>query len=212
MTAPNSKEDLKQMLREVVKEQLQEMSSSSHTVPTQASSKAKSKASPHKNKTQFDHTRAMTMDERDPRTRKETWPCFGTHANMSTSNNRFAQWTECSKCALRVQYVPAVGAPGQSTRTDLTMNVTEAIQKLRAEGWEAEEMTGSAMKAAIAMVAKEKIIKNKGKKNSGYPNKEKEKESRKLDQVKTPAEMMSVPSSEDEGKFQLVKASEEAKE
>lgn len=201
--------NLKQMLKEVVSEQLQEMASSSQSVLPQANPKAKSKGGQAKNKIQFDHTRAMTVDERDPRNKPETWPCFGTHGKEVTSNNRFAQWTECNRCGLKVRYVPAVGAPGQSSQTNLTMNVMEAIQKLRSEGWEAEEMTGSVMKAAIAVVAKEKIIRNKGKKTSGYPSKE--KEARKLEQ-KTKAESMTVPSSDDEEKFQMVKGPEGAKE
>ena len=152
------------------------------------------------------------MDERDPRSHKETWPCQGVHLKETFHNNRYGQWSECARCALRTSYTPAIGAPGQSTRTDLAMNVTEAIHKLRAEGWEAEEMKASVMKAAIEVVAKEKKIHSKPKKTGGYVNKE--KESRKMesdqDQEKKakanqiPPEGVTIPDSDEGEDFHLV--------
>lgn len=69
------------------------------------------------------------------------------------------------------------------------------------------------MKAAIAVVAKEKIT--KGKKTSGYPSRDKEARKKNPEEAKdrrSKAEEMTVPSSDEEDKFQVVKGPEGSKE
>ena len=78
--AAESKEELKNMMREVIKEQMAEMASSSAGYQNPPGTKAAAqKKAP---KTEFDMTRQMGPDQRDPRLQKETWPCFGTHIKI----------------------------------------------------------------------------------------------------------------------------------
>lgn len=163
---PEMKEEMKKMMKEVQKEVQQEQSSGSQQVAVTS----KSKASAAK-KTVFDQTRAMTGDSRDPRSQESTWPCHGKHEKVSAGNNRFGMWTECEVCGYRIRYVPAVNAPGQTTQTQLTQNVQEALRRLRTEGWEKEDLTKTQVKAMIGIVAREKQLMKKGK-GKGTMNKE----------------------------------------
>ncbi|CAK8989535.1 Dynein heavy chain [Durusdinium trenchii] len=158
--------ELKAMMKEVVQEQMAELAASSsqgandETLAQYHKKLAKAKAK-SKGYTKFDDTRTQGPDQRDPRMQKETWPCFGDHPEVTMGNNRYGQWTECSKCGLRLKYTPATNAPAQTTKTNLPMNVTEAIARLRTQGWNADEMTAPTLKAAIEVVAKEKIFMEK---------------------------------------------------
>lgn len=138
-------------------EQIQEMARSSVETATENVKKAKSKAKGYK--TEFDHTRQMGPDARDPRLLKTTWPCFNQHVPEKGSN-RWGLWEQCAKCALRMAYTPAVGAQGQSTKTELTQNVQEALHRLRTDGHEANDMTSHMVKSMITIVAKEKALLN----------------------------------------------------
>lgn len=157
-------DDLKKQMKDLMKEVMQEQMSEGQPSQGYPKSKSKSKAK-SKNPTSFDETRSFGVDHRDPRTLKTTWPCMGEHANIKTSNNRFGRWSECEKCGLRVAYTPAVTAPSEYTKCENPTNVTEALHKLRTEGWTAEEVHSKMVKSAITIVAKEKITKkvDKGK-------------------------------------------------
>lgn len=175
------KKQMKEMMKEVMQEQLAEGQSSQGYPKPKTKSNAKSK-----NPTNFDETRSFGVDKRDPRTLTTTWPCMGEHMNIKTSNNRFGKWSECEKCGLRMSYTPAVTAPSEYTKCENPNNVTEALHKLRTEGWTADEVHSKMVKSAILIAAKEKITKKvsktpgevKGKpKTSPHPKKEASPES-----------------------------------
>ncbi|CAK9012313.1 Cytoplasmic dynein 1 heavy chain 1 [Durusdinium trenchii] len=148
---------MKAAIKEAVAEHMEEMNgaqgSNDRTRP-------KGKAVPKKVKgyVKFDETRSQGPDQRDPRVLPDTWPCYGNHQDATMGNNRYGQWTECAKCGLRLKYTPTATAPAQTTKTNLPMNVTEAIAKLRSEGWAEEEMSAQVMKSAIEVVAKQKVL------------------------------------------------------
>lgn len=151
--------DLKAEVRKAVQEALSE--ELPKIVP-------KSKAKTTKNKTEYDETRRVGPDPRDPRASKSQWPCFGTHAPTS-NGNRFGRWEECHRCAHRLSYIPAVNAPAQSTHVDLPQNVVEALARLRSDGWTPEDVTTAQVKAMTVIVAKEyQLLKTKKKPACGY--------------------------------------------
>ena len=142
-------------------EQMAEMASSSAGYQNPPGTKAAAqKKAP---KTEFDMTRQMGPDQRDPRLQKETWPCFGTHIKIWGSN-RYGKWEECATCGLRLTYTPAVNAPGQTSHVDLVQNVQEALHRLRTDGHEANSITGRQVKAMITIVSKEKVVTKKSAK------------------------------------------------
>ena len=128
---------------------------------------AKGKSKVGKHKTEFDYTRKAEGSKTDPRWSKTTWPCFGVH-QAKTGANRFGLWEECARCGMRMSYTPAVNAPAQATHIDHPTNVVEALNRLRTNGWEENEISGTQVKAMITVVAKEfQLTKPKGQK--GYP-------------------------------------------
>ena len=143
--------DLKDMVKSAVKEAMEKEKSSGE------SSKGKTK---NKGKITYDSTRRQGVDLRDPRAQVTQWPCFGKHQE-TRSGNRFGHWAECQKCGLRLMYEPEITAPGESTKTNLPQNVTEALEKMRSSGWTAEEITSRQIKSMIEITAREKaLIKN----------------------------------------------------
>lgn len=64
----------------------------------------------------FDFNRRTTADPRDPRMLGA--PCHGSHTEAScyrgspSGQNKWALWRGCEVCKLRLEYVPAFGAPG----------------------------------------------------------------------------------------------------
>lgn len=150
------KEDLKKMMREVLKETMEEAQSSGYPseVPLAKAKQVSKKKTP---KTVFDETRKQGPDSRDPRLSKEAWPCKGAHVS-EFGNNRFGKWEQRATCAVRLSYTPAVDAPAQATHTDLPQNITEALHRLRTEGFEANDLTARQVKAMVTIVAKEKIL------------------------------------------------------
>ena len=48
--------------------------------------------------------------ESDPRW--NSWPCAGKHTPGRYRNNQYATWRTCSRCALRVEYIPKAGYKG----------------------------------------------------------------------------------------------------
>lgn len=180
-------EEMKKMLKEILQEELKEIreSASSQAAASYAAAAASTSVNasgkskkPKEKKTTFDETRQFGVDERDPRASKETWPCYGNHPNTEEGNNRWGAWKECKVCGLRISYKPAVGAPGQYTQTNMPQNVVEALHRLRAEGFESNDLTNRQVKAMIVIVSKEKHLvhgkpkaKSKEKSNKGYPEK-----------------------------------------
>ncbi|CAE7224161.1 CACNA1B [Symbiodinium sp. CCMP2592] len=108
-------------------------------------------------KTEYDTTRKQGPDERDPRGRADQWPCLGRHS-YGTGANRYGKWSECTVCGHRVSYIPARDAPGQTTKTNLPMNVTEALDRLRAEGRDPAGLEVKDVKSMIEIVAREKRL------------------------------------------------------
>ena len=58
-------------------------------------------------------------------------------------------------CGHRASYTPARNATGESRRTNLPMNVTEALDRLRGEGRDPAGLEAKDVKAMIDIVAKE---------------------------------------------------------
>ena len=139
--------EMKAEIQEAVREAMAEV----------ATAKAKAKRKPKGTPGEKDTTRAMGVDERDPRARPNTWPCMGEHA-PGNHGNRFGVWTECVRCGLRLKYVPMKDAPAQTTHVDLPQNVVEALERLRAGGWTPETLEKKQVKSMIAIVAKEKAM------------------------------------------------------
>lgn len=144
-----AKADLKKLIREAIEENEIEKAASSTSVAT---AKAKSKS-----KVILDPLRTQGPDQRDPRHLDTTWPCQGLH-QCKGFNNRWGAWKECVKCGFRTEYTPAQNAPAQTLKSDLPATVTEALHRLRSEGWTAEELDARTVKAMITMVSKEKVI------------------------------------------------------
>lgn len=146
------KNEIRAAVREVVQEEIQVAAEAAKQEIKATSAETKKKSS--KPKTELDQTRQTGVDTRDPRARTSQWPCFGSH-EAKNHGNRFGVWTECSRCGLRLNYVPAVNAPAQTTHVDLPQNVTLALERLRTDGWEAAEITATQVKATITIVSKE---------------------------------------------------------
>lgn len=177
------KKEMKQLLKEAVSEELQKqqetMAASSHQ-PAGYPKGARAKATPKK-KTTFDHNREAGPDKRDPRASETCWPCLGSHKPGPLANNRYGQWQECAVCALRLKYVPEVNSSGQTTHVDLPQNVVEALNRLRCDGWEPQELEGKQVKAMIKIVSSEKVVGSKGKPAS-KPKSQPAKTKKKADQ------------------------------
>lgn len=154
MMDSNVKEEMKKLLKEVIQEEKESQGKSGYP-----SSETKSSHSTTKpKKTQFDETRKTNGDPRDVRSQETTWPCMGAHT-PKIGNNRYGMWKECSRCAYRMEYTPAVNAPGNTIKSDLPQNVQEALQRLRMEGWSKDDLEANTVKAMITLVSKEKQVK-----------------------------------------------------
>ena len=107
-------------------------------------------------RTDLDYAREKGPDESDPRfLGKGT--CGKEHNTRWTSGNRHGMWEECSRCGLRLRYVPASGAPGCNRKQYLPKDVTTALQRLRSEGlW--ENMEHEDLRAMLDIVTAEKKI------------------------------------------------------
>ena len=148
-----SAEGIKDMVKQAVQEAL-----SNH----------KEKKHNKQNVITYDTTRRQGMDPRDPRAQEIQWPCFGQHSEKK-HGNRFGHWMECTKCGLRMWYEPEISAPGEATKSSLPMNVTEALERLRINGWARDTITAKDVRAMIGIVSREKaLIKPKGK-SKAYP-------------------------------------------
>ena len=103
-----------------------------------------------KSKIQWDNTRETGMDARDPRQAATQWPCYGEHTPQA-GLNRYGKWTECRCCGLRLHYVPAINAPGQTTHVDLPQNVMLALERLRSTTPDPNEIKAQMVKAPLRL-------------------------------------------------------------
>lgn len=168
MADSSLKDEIRKAVREVVQEEISQATKQAKEEIKSTAAKAKGKA---KVKTELDYTRKAGMDQRDPRSKDQQWPCYGNH-HPHSHGNRFGSWSECGVCGLRAQYIPATNAPAQTTHVDLPQNVTLALERLRNEGWEPQNISSTQVKAMITIVAKEyQLIKTpKAKKGYTKPN------------------------------------------
>ena len=156
----NSMEELKNMLKDTVKEVLAEEKSKGYSSSDPPVAKAKSKP---RSILQFDETRTMyPARDSDPRQKKDQWPCFAEH-QLTVNNNRWGKWSECVVCGHRVSYTPSLGSPATSLKIDLSQNVTTALERLRIDGWTAETLQPNTVKQMIKLVAAEHVTKTEPK-------------------------------------------------
>ena len=78
----------------------------------------------------LDLEREVPMDPRDPRS-KPSWPCMGNHVPSRLQGNKWAAWSNCQTCALRLRYVPKVGAPGNQAASPNPKTVQKVLNELR---------------------------------------------------------------------------------
>ena len=129
---------------------------SSSPAPTssgKASGKTKTKKVKVTDGYQLDPARLLSVDTRDPRAMGEG-PC-GTDHTPKETGNQWARWTDCSRCCLRMEYIPYTHAPGCSTRTENPKDIRDALKEL----WEAEiwdNMEAKQMQAKIKEITSRK--------------------------------------------------------
>lgn len=140
--------NLKALIQEAVQEALQK----------EASTKAKSRPKKSSDVQSLDATRGMGIQIQDPRANPDQWPCYANHIPWKASN-RFGEWTDCQRCALRMAYVPRKGASGQSTKMDLPSNVVAALEQLRVEGMKPEDVDHFLVKKTIRMIVAQEAMK-----------------------------------------------------
>lgn len=78
---------------------------------------------------QPDLSREMGPDLRDPRCKG--WPCHSDHQPGKSQGNKWAKWTHCTKCGLRVSYTPSMGAPSNSMQVFNPEMVRRALNDLK---------------------------------------------------------------------------------
>ena len=99
----------------------------------------------------LDMSRAMDMDDRDPRTEASQWPCHGHHTPGKPQSNAHGQWTQCATCNLRLRYIPKVGSNSQSTKVENRVMVLRMLNELQ------PLMRGAKPTAAICLAMQRKI-------------------------------------------------------
>lgn len=83
----------------------------------------------------YDYSRTQGVDPRDPRATGS--PCLGHHVPAKpgrgsvTGSNKFATWTGCQVCQLRLSYTPAFGAHALTRKAGpLTVDTEREIKSL----------------------------------------------------------------------------------
>ena len=102
---------------------------------------------------ELDPARLLSVDTRDPRAMGEG-PC-GTDHTPKETGNQWARWTDCSRCCLRMEYIPYTHAPATGTRTENPKDIRDALKEL----WEAEiwdNMEAKQMQAKIKEITSRK--------------------------------------------------------
>ncbi|CAE7365335.1 GIP [Symbiodinium natans] len=156
-------EATKQMIRETVREAVRE------EVQAIKGRKSKSKKEPMP---ELDTTRTMKEESADPRMQATQWPCFNRHV-VKNGGNRFAVWSQCARCDVRLTYTPRVDAPANSRRSELPAQVIAALERLRAQGVAPEDMDGKLVRSQIKIIEQEYVLKGAktDKKKQGYSDK-----------------------------------------
>ena len=132
---------------------------------------------------ELDPARLLSVDTRDPRAMGEG-PC-GTDHTPKETGNQWARWTDCSRCCLRMEYIPYTHAPATGTRTENPKDIRDALKEL----WEAEiwdDMEAKQMQAKIKEITarKAQIYQNRGRPILGAKAKGKGKPARyNMDQI-----------------------------
>ena len=119
---------MSEQIEELVKAAVQKELKKIQAVDT-STGKTKKKTSP-----ELDTTRTMGEHVQDPRSSTDCWPCVGKHIPKA-GGNKWGQWLECDRCALRLKYTPTKGSPAEFTHIALPANVTRALNHLRSEGF-----------------------------------------------------------------------------
>lgn len=81
----------------------------------------------------LDMERTIGADPRDPRYASTTWPCFGNHIPSKDQSNKYAMWRHCTKCDLRLTYVPKKGSPCTHTSTTNPADILKALNELKSQ-------------------------------------------------------------------------------
>ena len=83
----------------------------------------------------YDFGRTQGIDPRDPRASGP--PCYGHHVEAKagrgsvSGSNKFASWTGCEQCKIRLSYTPAYGAHGMTRKAGpLTADTEKALEKI----------------------------------------------------------------------------------
>ncbi|CAE6971274.1 unnamed protein product [Symbiodinium sp. KB8] len=155
MAAPSSTasvdEATKQAIRDTVREAIREELDSALS-STKGRRKEKKTALG-----ELDYTRTMKEEQADPRMSATQWPCFGTHTAVG-GGNRYASWTQCTRCDVRLSYVPRVQAPANSRRSELPAHVTAALERLRTKGVKPSTMEGKFVRSQIKIIEQEHVL------------------------------------------------------
>jgi hypothetical protein len=103
-----------------------------------------------------DLDRAQGPDKGDPRYLGEG-PCGQDHGRYRQCGNMWGQWKFCTKCGLRVMYVPYRNAPGECTEVLKPELVRRALEVLRTCGiW--ENMTSGSMRCVVDFLKRHKDL------------------------------------------------------
>jgi len=162
---------MSEQIEELVKAAVQKELKKIQAVDT-STGKTKKKTSP-----ELDTTRTMGEHVQDPRSSTDCWPCMGKHIPKA-GGNKWGQWLECDRCALRLKYTPTKGSPAEFTHIALPANVTRALNHLRSEGFTKEDCNNRLVKQTIKFITSQEAINsakssvNKAKalaKSKGYP-------------------------------------------
>ena len=104
--------------------------------------------------------RVVSVDMRDPRARGEG-PYGGKHPSHIKEKNQWAQWRICSRCALRLSYVPYKDSPSSSLTMPTAENVQTALKCMKKmDKWETIDYRE--VRAIIKIVEQTKILHGPG--------------------------------------------------
>lgn len=82
---------------------------------------------------EFDLTRVVRMDLRDPRCQPTQWPCYNHHQDGPKGANAHGCWIHCASCNLPLLYVPRKGSPASQTSCTnpaMVLRMLNALQPL----------------------------------------------------------------------------------
>ena len=121
----------------------------------------------------------------NPRMDANQWPCCNRHVAMKPSSNNWGAWRHCAICNVRLEYIPRVGAHGQTTKLDhpsMTLRMLNKLHNLLGDQTPPTAATCAAMQRKIDAeeqlhnLIKEETTKPAATKTSrGYPTSTKPK-------------------------------------